>query len=112
MLLSGGCATGPEVRNRLNWLKIQMKEAKKDGARLCAPYTYAHAKAETSFAELELDQGQHIRAEWHMKRAVVWAKLVRKEIEPFRQRKELWKCRGEEKPRPRPRPRQRRGRRR
>ncbi|MCB9639028.1 MAG: OmpA family protein [Myxococcales bacterium] len=98
------CATGPEVRSRLDWLQTQIKSMDKDGARLCAPYSYAKARAETEFTDLELRQGQHILAEWHMKRAVVWTKLAREEVEVFRKRNEMWKCRGIPKPRPRPRP--------
>ena len=98
----GGCATGPEVRTRLTWLESQIKAMEKDGAKLCAPYTYAKARAETEFTAIEMQQGQHILAEWHMKRAAVWTKLAREEVEVFRKRNEMWKCLGVEKPKPPP----------
>lgn len=100
-----GCASGPEVSRHLQWLQKRLEEAEKDGAKRCAPYAYAHGKAEYDFSKLELHQGQHVLADQHMRKARVWIKQTHEELDVWRQRKELWRCRGLEKsPEPPPKP--------
>jgi outer membrane protein OmpA-like peptidoglycan-associated protein len=97
--LLSGCLSGPEVRARLTWVQTQLSEVKRDGGRLCAPYTYAHAKAMADFTALELRQGQNVYATGYMKKAERWVKLAQKQMDVFRKRKELWKCKGLPRPR-------------
>ncbi len=104
-LLSGfgslmSCATGPQIERDLTWLGNRLKEADKDGARRCAPYTFAHGQAEYDFSRTEMSQGQSILAEWHMKRARSWIKMTHAELDVWRKKKMIWKCRGESPPPP------------
>lgn len=95
-----GCSTGPQIIRDLSWLGKRLEEAEKDGAQRCAPYTYAHGRAEYDFSHVEMRQGQSLLAEWHMKRARKWIKMTHDELDVWRKRKEIWKCRGEAPPPP------------
>lgn len=95
-----GCSTGPQINQDLSWLGKRLDEAKKDGAERCAPYSYAHGQAEYDFSQVEMRQGQSLLAEWHLKRARQWIKMTHEELDEWRKRKEIWKCRGEAPPPP------------
>lgn len=103
-MLLCSCNPGPVIRSRLVWLDKRFKEAQKDGATRCAPYPYSQSEAELAFTKLELSQGQHMLAARHMKRAAKWITQTHKELEPWRKRKELWRCNGSPKPKPPPDP--------
>jgi len=103
-LLCVGCNPGPVIQSRLKWLDKRFAEAKKDGAPRCAPYPYSQSEAELAFTKLELRQGQHMIAAKHMRAAAKWIRVTHKELEPWRKRKELWRCTGKPKPKPPPDP--------
>ncbi|MEM1008212.1 MAG: OmpA family protein [Myxococcota bacterium] len=98
------CATGLQVRVQLKKVKAQLTTLEKRGSKLCAPYSFAKAKAEVAFSRLELQQGQHILAEWHIKRALQWTRIAQAEMKPYHTRALLHLCLGKKPPTP-PKPR-------
>jgi len=60
------CAKVPVMRGEIEGLRQLTDQADRNGAKRCAPRELALAQANTQFAETELDQGDHVRAERHL----------------------------------------------
>lgn len=63
------CATGPALRHRADAVKQAVQVAHEQNAETCAPTQLAVAEANLRFAQLELDQGDALRAEEHLSTA-------------------------------------------
>jgi len=61
-----GCSHVPVMRGEIDGLRQLTDQADRNGAKRCAPRELALAQANTQFAEQELDQGDHVRAEAHL----------------------------------------------
>lgn len=60
------CSRVPVLRGELEGLETLMSQAERNGAKRCAPRELAVARAQASFAAVELDQANLSRAEDHM----------------------------------------------
>jgi hypothetical protein len=67
--ISGGCAHGMSLDQRVTELSATAREAREHGAYRCAPEELARAEAELEFARAELALGDTARAEEHVVRA-------------------------------------------
>lgn len=77
MLAMGGlfaCVSGSKLRADVEVLKRDIAKARESGAYKCAPRDLALAESNTQFAEDELDQGDWLRADEHVKVAMSSAK--------------------------------------
>jgi len=61
-----GCAQVPQMRGEIEGLAKITDQAKENGALRCAPRELALAKANLTFASIELDQGSMFRAKTHL----------------------------------------------
>ena len=67
-LLCCSCA-GPQVRDETTGVQKVIDQARKRGAKRCAPRDLAIAEANTAFANVELEEGNADRAEEHIRLA-------------------------------------------
>lgn len=64
------CVSGSKLRADVEVLKRDIAKARESGAYKCAPRDLALAESNTQFAEDELDQGDWLRADEHVKVAM------------------------------------------
>jgi len=60
-----GCAAAATLAGRIDGLREVVQQADRNGAHRCAPRELAEAEAHLAFAEIELAQGDVLRAEEH-----------------------------------------------
>jgi outer membrane protein OmpA-like peptidoglycan-associated protein len=65
VLLLLSCATGASLRKESETIRSQLDAARQAGAYRCAPRELAIAEAHLEFLEMELDQGNAVRAASH-----------------------------------------------
>ncbi len=69
-LLLAGCVSGSKIRADAEVVKRDITKARKSGAYRCAPRDLAMAETNVRFCEDELDQGNWLRADDHIKIAL------------------------------------------
>ena len=70
LIQAAGCVSGAKIRADAEVVKRDIEKAEKSGAYKCAPRELALAKTHVEFCEDELDQGNWVRAEEHVKIAL------------------------------------------
>lgn len=66
LLLLSGCAHVAVMRGEIDGLEKLIAQAERNGAKRCAPRELAIARAHTTFATVELDEANSLRAEDHL----------------------------------------------
>ena len=64
-LVLTGCATGSALQAELDAMRTQLSYAREGGAYECAPEPLARAETQVEFLEVEIEQGNSIRATEH-----------------------------------------------
>jgi len=67
--LLGACTTGASIRAKAEVVRDDLERARKIGAYKCAPMWLALAERNSEFTEVELEQGNFVRAEEHLQDA-------------------------------------------
>ena len=66
LVVATGCTKVPVMRGEIEGLEKLIEQAERNGAKRCAPRELALARAHTTFATVELDEANSLRAEDHL----------------------------------------------
>src|SRR5690606_13898873 len=72
-----GCASSPQLRQRIESIKELTLKAERQGARRCAPRALAYAQAHLEFAQLFLEHGAGRQLEGHLRTSELNAQAAR-----------------------------------
>lgn len=84
-LALSACGSPTNVKAREDALRLELAKAKSMGGRDCAPEEMARAESQLVFAQMEVKQGDYIRAEDHLEEGFRMAKAAQRGVKNCKQ---------------------------